>query len=493
MATRPSPVKRQKLLSFSKPNSQRSKQSSSRGSQEVEVNADLDVDKHSNDDDTLDTDTKLAILSSLFPSVSHGDLLEVLISSSGSLETAEAVLQRGPSTYPEKRKKPISSAQSSLTAFLPQSSSTGTVGPHLPIPKPQKGKPLLLFSPGHVSALTPCTLITSFLPPELANQLLRELVHEAESFPEKGSKETRFYLFGGEKEIWSEHTSGFFVRQLDNDMDGKIKNDKRAEWYTYSGQRTRQLRRFTPSMEDVTSMVEEKVNELIRARWAREHPNASALSSASTSAGDEKGKEQTLPLEAGRRENESPYPWSTNAAFVNCYAGGNEVVGWHADQLTYLGPMCTIASISLGVGREFGLKKESDPDSGVIKIWLPHNSLLVMEAGTQEEWKHCIYPACAITRHPISGSKRINITYRCYRESLLPKYTPHCRCPLPGILRAVMDCKSENFGRYFWSCQGAYLGKGENREGCGWFEWAEWAEDGELKGWRECLERERNC
>lgn len=48
-----------------------------------------------------------------------------------------------------------------------------------------------------------------------------------------------------------------------------------------------------------------------------------------------------------------------------------------------------------------------------------------------------------------------------------------------------MDRKSVNYRRYFWSCQGGYQGKGETGDGCGWFEWAEWDEDGEMKGWRE--------
>ena len=48
-----------------------------------------------------------------------------------------------------------------------------------------------------------------------------------------------------------------------------------------------------------------------------------------------------------------------------------------------------------------------------------------------------------------------------------------------------MDRNSENWGKYFWHCQGGYQGKGENGEGCGWFEWAELDEDGELKGWKE--------
>ena len=128
---------------------------------------------------------------------------------------------------------------------------------------------------------------------------------------------------------------------------------------------------------------------------------------------------------------QSPETWRPNAAFVNCYAGGAESVGYHSDQMTYLGPRAIIGSISLGVAREFRVRKIVARDDentsradaeGQIAIHLPHNSLLVMHAEMQEEWKHSIAPALAIDPHPIAGNKRINITYRYYREPFHPKY-----------------------------------------------------------------------
>ena len=41
-------------------------------------------------------------------------------------------------------------------------------------------------------------------------------------------------------------------------------------------------------------------------------------------------------------------PWKANVAASNCYTGSKEGVGFHSDQLTYLGPYPTIASLSLG-------------------------------------------------------------------------------------------------------------------------------------------------
>lgn len=137
----------------------------------------------------------------------------------------------------------------------------------------------------------------------------------------------------------------------------------------------------------------------------------------------------------------SPQPWHTNAALVNRYQGTRQSVGWHTDDATYLGPMAVIAGLSLGVEREFRVRrvispgrkggdtKENDDDDdseGAYALHLPHNSLLIMHAGMQEGWKHCVHPARNIDIHPVSGDVRISITYRCYRPSMKPEDTPKC-------------------------------------------------------------------
>ena len=170
---------------------------------------------------------------------------------------------------------------------------------------------------------------------------------------------------------------------------------------------------------------------------------------------------------------------------MNCYNGPQESVGWHSDQLTYLGPRAVIGSVSLGVAREFRVRrvlpKDSDDRSaedvdaeGQISIHLPHNSLLVMHAEMQEEWKHCIAPALSIDPHPVSGNKRINITYRDYRANMHPRFTPRCTCGVPCVLRVVQR-KKENFGKYFWMCHASNI---PGKEGCSFFQWAEFDDDG---------------
>lgn len=184
---------------------------------------------------------------------------------------------------------------------------------------------------------------------------------------------------------------------------------------------------------------------------------------------------------------QSPDRWKANTAFVNCYDGPQESLGYHSDQLTYLGPRAVIGSLSLGVAREFRVRKIIAEDDeyrkedgsladaqGQISIHLPHNSLLVLHAEMQEEWKHSIAPAQAIDPHPLAKNKRLNITYRCYKHNLHPNFTPKCRCGVPTVLRCVTRRK-ENRGRYMWMCHTHYV---PGREGCGFFQWAEFDDDG---------------
>ena len=124
--------------------------------------------------------------------------------------------------------------------------------------------------------------------------------------------------------------------------------------------------------------------------------------------------------------------------------------------MTYLGPRPVIGSLSLGVAREFRVRKivpqvdaTSADEQGQIAIHLPHNSLLIMHAEMQEEWKHSIAPAKSIDPHSIAGNCRFNVTYRWYKEYLHPKYTPRCKCNVPAVLRCVQK-RAVTKGRYMW-------------------------------------------
>jgi alkylated DNA repair dioxygenase AlkB len=409
---------------------------------------------HDTQEDEDSTDVKLAILASLDPTCSNDDLLDLLIGCDGSVETAVAVLINGSGSFTLSRKK---SSSIGLQSSLPFNTGTELKSSKILKPLTKKGKTIHLFTPADIATHTPCSIIHNFLPTDQATNLLNELLAEAPTFPR-----ATFKLF--DNVVRSPHSAGFYVNSLEDQQ--RQKSD-----YLYNGSYLSDVRELLPEMRKVSSTVKDAVNREIVVRTREHYPGGKKL------------------------KYQCPGEWNPNAAFVNCYDGGAESVGYHSDQLSYLGPRAVIGSLSLGVAREFRVRKivgrEEDRDAamkgrdasdrsradeeGQIAIHLPHNSLLVMHAEMQEEWKHSIHPSSTVDPHPIAGNKRINITYRWYRESFHPRYTPRCRCGIATVLKCVQK-KRENRGRYMWMCQ---AGGVPDKMSCGFFEWAEFTEDGE--------------
>lgn len=400
------------------------------------------------------TDFKLAVLASLHPDLGQEVLLDALLAADGSVDEASNHLlgvNKTPSPPKKQGRTSTVGYQSSLSSFTLKNGLTS------PSKKPltRKGKTLHLYSPKDIEQHTPCSMIHNFLPKDLADALLNEILPETPTYTRD-----KFKLF--DKVVESPHTMAFYVDSWDELHVQKTE-------YVYNGSYVSDVRKTLPVMLQVSSLVKEAVNKEIQRRIRDFYPDGKKL------------------------KYQSPEEWKPNSAFVNCYDGAKESVGYHSDQLTYLGPRAVIGSLSLGVAREFRVRKivahDDDnisraDDEGQIAIHLPHNSLLVMHAEMQEEWKHSIAPAQAIDPHPIAGNKRINITYRCYREELHPKYTPKCRCGIPCVLRCVQR-KAENRGKYMWMCHANYS---PGKEGCGFFEWAEFDEDGYPPWWKEKVE-----
>ncbi|KAF8471488.1 hypothetical protein JB92DRAFT_3086158 [Gautieria morchelliformis] len=128
-----------------------------------------------------------------------------------------------------------------------------------------------------------------------------------------------------------------------------------------------------------------------------------------------------------------------------------EGAAFHSDQLTYLGPFPTIASLSLATTRIFRLREVSEVENRRAQTYnIP--VLRIMHASTQERYKHTILPQRAIDVFQPSfpshlgpdvedenGTCRINITIRFYRPDFRP----------PIILDD--DMKGETM-QYFWTC-----------------------------------------
>lgn len=93
-----------------------------------------------------------------------------------------------------------------------------------------------------------------------------------------------------------------------------------------------------------------------------------------------------------------------NCCLLNLYHSGNEGMGWHRDNETCMDQNSPIASVSIGARRKFKFRKKDRSSS--YDLWLESGSLLIMAAGMQDEWEHCLPPTKKIDEH------RINLTFR---------------------------------------------------------------------------------
>ncbi|MBE1302289.1 MAG: alpha-ketoglutarate-dependent dioxygenase AlkB [Alteromonadaceae bacterium] len=93
-----------------------------------------------------------------------------------------------------------------------------------------------------------------------------------------------------------------------------------------------------------------------------------------------------------------------NSVLANLYRDGQDAMGMHSDDEKELGEQPVIASVSLGVQRNFDFKHKVT--GAKYRLPLSHGSLLVMKGNTQKHWNHGIARSKKIT------SPRINLTFR---------------------------------------------------------------------------------
>lgn len=160
-------------------------------------------DQDSGDED--DTDLKLVTLASLYPDIDQATLFELLISADGSVDTVKKNISTSyKDISPRKRPSGGIGHQSSLSRFRTLKSET----PESPSAKrralTRKGQTLHLYTSDDIAAHTPCSIIHNFLPPQQADDLLKELLEEAETF----GRQT-FKLF--DNVVQSPHSACFYV------------------------------------------------------------------------------------------------------------------------------------------------------------------------------------------------------------------------------------------------------------------------------------------
>ncbi|TFK29795.1 hypothetical protein FA15DRAFT_581456 [Coprinopsis marcescibilis] len=432
-------------------------------------------------DSENDTETLISLVESLLTRnvAQQSDILEALVKCEGDVNGAAAFLNQKPESEPPKRKRenkldswlkppskrarnkvrekpPVSSGSSSST--VPGSVPSGSKQPVdlsllLRQPSPSKARktvpklpPLTLSTPALVAKHTPCTLHYSVLPQELACQLFYAMLDLSKEW-----KRNKWWLF--DRVVESPHRTSFFARRTDGLDSDESWQDAAQFWY--NGRRTVPPDTFPEPMEKACKIIEEIVNREI-------------------------SKRKRYPLEYGESSS-TPSVWRANVAASNCYEGSKESVGWHSDQVTYLGPYPTIASLSLGTTRSFSLREviptqELDQrNARTLNIPLPHNSLTIMHASCQETFKHSIPPQNSIDkfRPPLPrpsktetepSISRINITFRFYRPDFRPPSIPKCHCGIPTILRPDMKGRvGDATYKYWWTC---YAGAQNDGKGC---------------------------
>ncbi|ODQ75888.1 hypothetical protein LIPSTDRAFT_48567 [Lipomyces starkeyi NRRL Y-11557] len=372
------------------------------------------------DEGDYDTDTKLALFASLYPDIPTDLLIELLIAANGSVAKAANTLRPTYAAHDAIRYR-LSTRQNILQSSVTQYLGSGRKSSNV-----INNKVVHLYTPASIASLTPCTFHPFFLPPHLADSLLRQLLDDSIHW-----RPNQFRLFN--REVASPHTTSFYVNPQHF--------DEFRDSYRYNGAIIKDVRPFSDIMIHVQKLVEDTVSTELEKRGYRHFQY--------------KGK------------------WVADVAFCNRYNGPGEAVGYHSDRLTYLGPMPVIASLSLGVTREFRLREICTP-SQTYSLHLPHNSLLIMHAPCQEKFKHSVIPTRTVDSHPIAGISRINITYRMYRPCFSTSKIPVCQCGISMILRCVSK-KQDSLGRYFWSCSASY----QQDKGCEEFVWATFTPDGE--------------
>lgn len=98
------------------------------------------------------------------------------------------------------------------------------------------------------------------------------------------------------------------------------------------------------------------------------------------------------------------YALDFNAVLVNHYADGRESMGWHSDDEAEIEPNSVIASVTLGACRDFVLRHNATQQK--FSFALQSGDLLIMHAGMQQAWQHCVPKRLKVLE------PRINFTFR---------------------------------------------------------------------------------
>ena len=113
----------------------------------------------------------------------------------------------------------------------------------------------------------------------------------------------------------------------------------------------------------------------------------------------------TAEIEAIRDKIQARYGGDYNSVLLNRYANAQDSVSWHSDDEAEMDSSHPIASLSLGAAREFLVRAISDKKNARSYVLTP-GSLLVMPAGFQQRFQHCV------PKSQTPCGVRVNLTFR---------------------------------------------------------------------------------
>ena len=113
----------------------------------------------------------------------------------------------------------------------------------------------------------------------------------------------------------------------------------------------------------------------------------------------------TSEIAAVRETIQAQYGGAYNSVLLNRYLNEDDSVSWHSDDEPEMDPMHPIASLSLGAPRVFRVRLSGTKDHAQSYL-LTSGSLLVMPAGFQRVYQHCVPKSKTLC------GERINLTFR---------------------------------------------------------------------------------
>jgi alkylated DNA repair dioxygenase AlkB len=113
----------------------------------------------------------------------------------------------------------------------------------------------------------------------------------------------------------------------------------------------------------------------------------------------------TPEIEAVREKIRTRHGGDYNSVLLNKYVHAQDSVSWHSDDEPEMDSEHAIASLSLGASRSFLIRPIARKTSGE-RYLLTSGSLLVMPAGFQKEYQHCV------PKSKTPCGYRVNLTFR---------------------------------------------------------------------------------